>query len=210
VAYPTFTVDSNALTVLLTAKEHLNIPEADVTQDNVIKRLINASSAMIEDYLDRKILSRTYTEYYDGRGNDRMLLSNWPVTKPTELWDDPSSLFTDTSNKFDLAEYEVDGDGPNAIGVVLLGQRFGKGTRNIKVVYVAGYATVPYIIQESCLLHIEFMYTMRQDRRIGTQTKGKNQENITYRGTLPEFVQEMLTPYRRMEVPLAYKGVANY
>jgi hypothetical protein len=209
-AYPTFTLDSNSLTTLGTAKEHLNIPEADTTQDNILKRMINASSALIEEYIDRKILTRTYTEYYDGRGNDRMLLSNWPVTKPTELWDDSSSEFTDSSNLISLADYEVDGDGDTAIGIVLKGLRFGKGTRNIKVIYVAGYATAPYIILESCLCHIEFMYTMRQDRRIGTQTKSKNEENITYRSQLPEFVQNMIDPYRRTEIPLAYRSVRNY
>lgn len=208
-AYPTFTIDSNALAALGSVKEHLNIPEADVTQDNVLIRMINASSAMIEDYLDRKIKTRTYTEYYDGRGNDRMLLSHWPVTKPTELWDDIGSEFTDIGTRIALADYEVDGDGDNAIGIVLNGLRFSKGTRNIKVIYDAGYSTVPYVIQESCILHVEFMYIMRQDRRIGTQTKGKNQENITYRGDLPDFVKQMVEPYRRMETPLAYKPVRN-
>jgi hypothetical protein len=209
-AYPTYTLDSFALVALGNAKEHLGITEADTTQDNIIKRMINSSSQMIENFLDRRVLQRTYTEYYDGRGQNRIMLSNWPIVKPTELWDDSSSTFADTGNKFDVAEYEVDGDGPNAVGVVLLGLRFGNGTRNIKVIYQGGYSSTPNVIIEACLLHVEFLYTMRNDRRVGVQTKGKNQESITYRGDLPDFVKEMLYPYQRLEVPLSYQAVHNY
>lgn len=209
-AYPTYTLDTYALTALLSAKEHLNIKEAETGQDNVLTRMINASSQMIENYLDRKVLTRSHTEYYDGRKNDRILLSNWPVTAVSELWDDSSGEFTDLANKFDVAEFRIDGDGANASGVVLLsGLKFGGGARSIKAVYTAGYASVPYIVQEACLLHVEYMFDMRSDRRIGVQTKGKNQESTTFLGTLPEFVTDMLTPYMRIEFPLAYQGVQN-
>lgn len=209
-AYPTYTLDTYALTTLGGVKEHLNILDADTTQNNVLTRMINSSTQMIENWLDRRVLRRQYTEYYDGRGNNRMLLANWPVEKPSELWDDTSSEFTDVSNKLATTEYQVDGDGPNPVGVVLIGRRFSKGTRNIKVIYYAGWTAVPAVIEEACILHVEFMFQMRSDRRIGTQTKGKNQENITYRSDVPEFVKEMLYPYQRIEVPLANNPVANY
>lgn len=209
-AYPTFTLDAKALTALLSAKEHLNVKETDTTQDNVLTRMINASSQMIENYLDRKVLSRTYTEYQDGRKNDRILLANWPIITLTELWDDPSGEFTDVANKFDSTEYRFDGSGDVNTGVLLLGgAKFTSGIRNIKAVYDAGYTSVPYIIQEACLLHVEYMFDMRSDRRIGVQTKGKNQESTTFLGDLPDFVKNMLTPYMRLEFPSASRGVEN-
>ena len=209
-AYPTFTLEPYALAALLSVKEHLNIKESETGQDNVLTRMINASSQMIENYLDRKVLSRSYTEYYDGRKNDRILLRNWPSTAVAELWDDPASEFTDAANQFDTSEFKIDGEGDSAAGVVLLsGLKFGGGARSIKAVYTAGYATVPYIVQEACLLHVEYMFDMRSDRRIGVQTKGKNQESTTFLGTLPQFVMDMLTPYMRIEFPLAYQGVQN-
>lgn len=209
-AFPTFTIDPYALTTVLSAKEHLNIKEVDTSQDNVLTRMINSSSQMIENYLDRRVLSRSYTEYYDGRKNDRMLLSNWPIISVAELWDDSGSEFTDVANKFDASEFKIDGDGANATGIVLLsGLKFSSGVRNVKAVYTAGYATVPYIVQEACILHVEYMFDMRSDRRIGVQTKGKNQESTTFLGTLPQFVMDMLTPYMRMEFPLSNQGVQN-
>ena len=210
--YPTYTIDPYAWVPLLSLKEHLNIPEATLTQDNVLTRYINTSTAMIESFLDRKVIKRQFTEYYDGRGQDRMLLRQWPVAKPTELWDDPSSLFTDVNNKYALTEFEVDGEGDSAVGIILLGgQRFSKGSRSIKVIYEGGYtlATVPAQLFEAVLLHAEFLLDMRTDRRIGISTKGKNQESTTFLSDLPEVVKNMLRPYQRLEVPLAYTGVQN-
>lgn len=203
-----FTIDPYALTSLADVKEHLNIPTLTTTSDNVLLRMINSGSEMIETFLDRKIRQRTFTEYYDGRGNDRILLRQWPVVKPTELWNDPSGLFTDAGNQIDASEYETEGD--PAVGVVLLnGQKFSKATRSIKVVYQGGYATTPYVIAEAAILYVEFMFDMRGDRRIGISSKGKNQESTTFMGDLPEFVKNMLAPYQRLDGALAYQGVQN-
>lgn len=203
-----FTLDTYALTTLADVKEHLNVKPLDVSQDNILTRMINASSEMIETFLDRKILQRTYTEFYDGRGNDRMLLRQWPVVKPTQLWNDPSGLFTSPSDQYPVAEYETEGE--PAVGVILLsGQKFSKGNRNVKVVYQGGYVTTPYVIAEACILCVEFSFDMRSDRRIGVQTKGKNQESTTFLGDLPEFVKNMLAPYQRLDGALAYQGVQN-
>lgn len=210
-AYPTFTIDPYALVPLTSVKEQLNIPELVLTSDNVLIRMINASTQMIETYLDRKVMQRTYTEYYDGRANDRILLRQWPIVKPTELWDDPSSVFTDVTNKIATADYATEGNS-EPVGVVLLGGlKFGKGTRNIKVIYQGGYASgsVPAILQEACILHVEFMYNVRSDKSLTVLSKGKNQETTSFLGDLPPFVKNMLAPYQRFETPLAYVGVQN-
>jgi uncharacterized phiE125 gp8 family phage protein len=208
VPYPVYTVDPYALITLGAVKEHLNIPDATTTQDNVLTRYINVSMELIERELDRKILSRSYTEYYDGRSTNRILLRNWPIISVSELWNDPSGDFTDTSNQLSASDFNIDGEGEAAIGVLLRnGLLFSKASRSIKAVYTAGYATVPYTLQEASILHIEYLYDARADRRIGISTKGKNQENTTFLTDLPDFVKNMLDPYRRMETPLSYQSV---
>jgi hypothetical protein len=150
--------------------------------------MINAASAKIEQFLDRKILK--------------------PCNKPTELWDDIGNEFTDAANQIDATEFTTEGD--PAIGVVLLGGlKFSRSNQNIKVVYEAGYDTVPYDVEEACILTVEFMYDMRADRRIGTQSKGKNAETTTFLGNLPEFVTDMLMPYQRFEFGHASIAVQN-
>lgn len=206
--YPTYVLDTYALTTVGACKEHLNIKDTDTSQDNIITRMINSASEMIEIFLDRKVKQRSFTEYFDGRGNDRILLRQWPVVKPTEVWDDPGGLFTTPSNKLPTDQYDIEGD--PGIGIQLLnGRQFSKGSRNIKVIYQGGYSTIPYVIHEAAILFVEYMYDMRADRRIGVQTKGKNQESTTFLGDLPDFVKNMIEPYQRCEQPLGYIGVQN-
>ncbi len=201
------TPDPYALTDLAAAKEHLGIPATNVDFDDVVQRFINAATGKIETFCDRKFIRRSHIEYQDGFANDRILLAQWPADKPTELWIDPTGEFTDTQYQLAVDKYELDlsarGEG---IGVVLTGscKLFPKGRRNIKAVYTAGYADIaslPAEIEDACLWTVEFLYSMRNDRRIGVASKGKNQENSTFSGDLPEFVQKTLEAYKRTEWP---------
>lgn len=203
------TLDAFALTSLADVKNHLNIGPSITTQDAVLIRIINAASAQIESYIDRKVLKRAYNEFQDGRNNDRTITRQWPIEKPTQVWDDPSGLFTNATNQLAVSEYEVEGD--PAIGIVLIGgRRFSKSTRNVRIVYQAGFDVVPYEISEACIWTVEFLYDMRSDRRIGVSSKGKNAESTTFLGDLPEVVKNMLLPYQRVEFALANVAVQNF
>ncbi len=203
-----------ALTTLATAKEQLGIPPANTDFDDVITRYINAATGKIESYCDRKFITRSYTEYQDGFANDRTLLDQWPAQKPSEVWIDSTSEFTDSDRQLDAADYELEysarGEG---IGIVLVGscrRLFPRGRRNLKIVYNAGYADVdslPYELEDACLWTVEFLYDMRSDRRIGTSVKSKNQENITFYEDLPAFVQKTLDQYKRVEWPSGSRQV---
>lgn len=198
------TLSPYALTTLEAAKDHLSVPSGNTTFDDVIKRFINAATGHIETFCDRKFLKRAYTEFQDGMASNRIMLDQWPAEKPSELWIDKTREFTDTAYKLDAADYELDlsarGEG---IGVVLTKKNcfFQRGTRNIKIVYNAGFDTIPDELENACLFTVEFFYDMRSDRRVGTQSKGKNQENTTYREDLPLIVQNILLAYKRTEWP---------
>lgn len=199
-------LDAFALTSLDNVKSYLNIPTLTITQDTTLERMINASSAKIETFLDRKILKRTFTEYQDGRSSDRILVKEWPAEKPTELWIDSSSQFTDITTQLPDSDFVLEDE----IGVQLInGRGFGKGRRNIKVVYEAGYTTVPYDIEEACIMTVAFFYDLRSDRRIGVSQKGKNSENTTFLDDLPAIVKGMINPYRRIEFGFGSVAVQN-
>lgn len=204
-------VDTYALTSLAVVKEHLNIPALTTTFDSILERMINSSSLKIENYINRKVKKRAYTEYQDGRSNKRTLLKQWPADKPTEVWVDSSSEFTDVTNKLAATDYDLDQDSEGlGLGIVLLnGLYFSKGTRNVKIVYEAGYATIPYDLADACIWTVEYFYDMRSDRRIGTSSKGKNNENINYYPDLPEVIKDQLDKYRRVEFPSANVAVGN-
>jgi hypothetical protein len=204
------TLSPYALTSLETVKEHLGVPPATLTYDDLLKRLINASSARVEAHCDRFLKRRTgIVDYHDGIAGNRLLLNQWPAEIPTELWIDPTGEFTDVDYKLASGDYYLEtsakGEG---VGIVLAGGRsFPNGIRNIKILYDAGYATVPSDLEDACIWFVEYLYNMRNDRTVGLETKGKNQENTTYRGDIPPIVKEHLELYRRLEWGSAFRAV---
>lgn len=200
-------LDTYALTTLAKAREHLNVPTAvvDADLDSIVERFINESTYVIENFIDRQILTRSYTEYQDGRSNNRILLKQWPVTTVSEVWCDPSSEFTDTKNQIDSGDFRVVQESE----VALICGYFSRGTQNIKVVYDAGYATTPYPMEAACLWMVEWFYEMRNDRRIGNKSKGKGNERADYLSEWPEWLRSIMMKWRRAEWATANAPVLN-
>jgi len=205
------TLNSNALVTVATAKVHLDIPSADVSQDAKLELYINTASERIERHLDRKLIYQAHTERQDGRSSDRIMLKQYPAEKPTSLYDDPAWDFL---TPYDPAQYDIEDAGV----VVLRYGRFMRANLNIKVTYNAGYKSVvspgagpnlPADLQHACLLLVEWMYQMRADRRLGVKGKGKNQETISFSQGMPPEVVELLEPHRRLDAPLTPSSVGN-
>jgi len=205
------TLNSNALVTVATAKVHLDIPSADVSQDAKLELYINTASERIERHLDRKLIYQAHTERQDGRSSDRIMLKQYPAEKPTSLYDDPSWDFL---TPYDPAQYDIEDAGV----VVLRYGRFMRANLNIKVTYNAGYKSVvspgagpnlPADLPHACLLLVEWMYQMRADRRLGVKGKGKNQETISFSQGMPPEVVELLEPHRRLDAPLTPSSVGN-
>jgi len=204
------------LTDLATAKEHIGIPTGSTSFDDVVQRFINQATEKIEKMTGRRLKQRTgIAEYQDGLGNNRILLDEWPAVKPTELWIDSTSDFTDVTKKLTTDQYELElssrGEG---IGIVLVGgsnchRLFPKGTRNIKIVYDGGYATVPDDLEGACLWMVEFFYQQRSDNSVTVMVKGKNQENTTFREHLPMLHKETIDAYTRFEIPTGNRAVVT-
>jgi len=201
-----------ALVDLADTKEHLGVPVVNTTYDDIIQRFINATTDRLEKITGRRLKQRTgIAEYQDGLGNNRILMHEWPVVKPTEVWVDNSSAFTDANNQLAVSDYELEesprGEG---VGIVLVGgcsRLFSKGTRNIKIVYDGGYAVVPADLQDAAFWGVEYLWNMRTDDSIGVITKGKNQENTTFREAMPLIIQETIDAYTRFEFALGNRAV---
>ena len=71
-------VDSYALTTLANAKSFLH--EATEDHDTLLESLINRASDIIETYLGRQILTRSYAHRFDGDDNYSFFLAEYPVT----------------------------------------------------------------------------------------------------------------------------------
>ncbi|WP_339730097.1 phage head-tail connector protein [uncultured Gimesia sp.] len=162
-----------ALTDAVTIKTLLGI--SDTSLDTVLAVLIPQADSIIKGYLQREIEQATYTEYYSGSGNQVIVLNQTPVQSITSVNEDSDGYFGDgtdafpaTSLLFEGTDYVLRKDDATATEVSKSGilYRIGKawprpssrlrgqlssapglGLGNLKVVYVAGWATVPADIQ---------------------------------------------------------------
>ena len=211
---------ANALCLLVTLKEHLDIPADDTSLDSKLNRLINVASQFIENYCGRVLVEASYDEYHDGRAGNRLLLKQWPVTGgPADSGSKPQ-VIVDAGGVFAIAD-AVDADNywiANDIELVRVGM-WPKGYRNIKVCYTAGLGkintiaetnTLPSDLEQACLDYVEWLHTMNTDRRIGRNTKSKWDESVSFISDIPPHVAMILEKYVRHEFPSdAPVGVRN-
>lgn len=147
----------------------------DTTLDDVIDLLIPQAEALVKSYLQREIEETTFTEYYSGTGNQILVLNQTPVQSILSVHEDADGYFENGTDAFPtstaLAEgkdfvLRKDNASDNEVcksGILYrigktwprpfthrhgqLAQGPGLGLGNIKVVYVAGWTTVPADIQ---------------------------------------------------------------
>jgi len=187
----------NALVTLAEAKEFLKITAS--SEDTVIEGFINKASIWANDFTQRLLLSRALTEYYDGEGEDELLLRQYPVTVLTSLNDDVLRVWGAGTAIDVSANVVLDGEK----GIVRLWNQavaFNNGIANVRAVYTAGYASgsVPESIKEAVLLYIGNLYRRQyQDQRFGvaSETIGDRTTNYANDGA-PEKSKELLRPYR--------------
>ena len=211
-------LNANALTLLATQKEHLDIPALDTSFDSKLERLINTASAFIEGYTNRVVVTTTYTEYVDGRASNRIMLKQWPIQSVTSVHIDASGVF-DATSLVDPANYFVEtGFGIGLIGCgssSSVGGIWPKGTRNIQIIYDAGYGTaaggdIPNDIEQACLDYVMWLDDINTDRRVGRQTKSKGDESVSFVLDLPPHIAVLLDKYVRSEFSAeAPVGVRN-
>jgi len=192
-----------ALTAKATLKTLLGV--SDTSLDAVIDLLIPQADEMIKGYLGREIEQATYTEYYSGSGNQVIVLNQTPVQSITSVNEDSDGYFGEGTDAFPAASLLVEGtdyvlrkDDATATEVSKSGilYRIGKawprpysrlrgqlasapglGLGNIKVVYVAGWATVPADIQFAAN---KLVTSMLQSRSLAGPLETESIEDYSY------------------------------
>jgi hypothetical protein len=148
---------------------------ADTSLDNVIDLLIPQAEELVKGYLQREIEETTYTEYYSGTGNQILILNQSPVQSVTSVYENPGGFYGDGLNAFPASSELVQGTNfvlrkdhattteASSSGILYrlrtvwprpsrtqrdqLASAPGTGKGNIKVIYTAGWETVPADIQ---------------------------------------------------------------
>lgn len=182
------------LTTLANVKAYLSPPLATTADDALLSRLITAASGFIQNWLNRTIASATYTDTRNGTGGTRLFLRNRPVTAVASVTVDGVAI-------------PLGGPQPTTGGylfddssVYLIGYSFTKGAQNVVVQYTAGYATVPFEIEQACIAFVVLRYKERD--RIGQVSKNLGGEVVSFQQKdMPPDVATLLDQYRNV-VPL--------
>lgn len=168
------------------------------TEDTIIDALVNSMSVAIAKYCGRDFVSAAATEYYDGTDAPSLVLKRYPIITLTSLNIDGARLFGSSTDVDVSANVIVD----NNSGIITLWNLYDKfpcGRRNVKVVYTAGYATIPADLQHAAKLAVQFTYKRHYtEQRIGIVSESVGDKNISYdQGDLPSPVKKLLAPYRK-------------
>lgn len=176
-------------------------------ENDVIDRLLTVVEAAVAQYLGFPASSAggtptiedvTYT-HYTGAGlavvedGASLMLSVYPVQSVTSVAED--SLWSYATAK-DATDYVLDG----AIGRIDLtpGGSWGKastGRRNVKVVYVAGFTTVPAPIVQAGYMLVSRLFTLRRTQDKNSISEGGISIGLVLDAISPD-VAKMMDPYR--------------
>ena len=205
---------------------------SDTSQDAVIDILIDQCSARIVTYVGHIIEAADVTEYYRGTGTPDLVLRNWPVNSIASVFEDMAAAYGQASGAFAAdteleqgVDYALAKDGIGGAAKSGMLRRLGNvwqkpdvyrpglihpipvdtpGT--IKVVYNAGYATVPHDIQQACLM---LMACVKRIMKIGAPLSSEGWEDYNYAvaaaagdafGGLPPDTLGALSRYRNIAV----------
>lgn len=218
-----------ALTTVSVIKTQLGI--SGTSEDTKLTQLLTQADALIKKYIGQNVEQATYTEFYCGNGTQLLVLNQRPVQSITTIHLDGDGYFGDGSGAFAAADLLTAGedyvlnrdnntatekslsgivyrigtvwDRPSARVAGLLSTVPGIAIGNIKVVYVAGYATVPSDLALAC---IQMVAMLRENSTIGNM-KSESYEDYSYtladqsmQNELIGSVQSLLKPYKRFVI----------
>jgi len=189
-------LNANALTTLNQAKTYIKIPLSELSQDSLVELFINAASDLLETETNRVLKAKTITEYQDGRRQNIIVTKEYPINSVDELWIDNYSKFTNPSDQVASADFDVTDEESS---ILYIQSSFPKGYRNIKIVYNAGYATIPADLEHACLWLVFWYAKIRNAEDIGRSSKSKEGETVSYLQAMPQEVKDCILRHKRTD-----------
>jgi hypothetical protein len=180
------------LTTLANAKQWLGIASGNTASDALLTRLISAASTFIQTVITRTIASTLYSETRDGKDQDVMVFANYPV-----------SAVSSVQIGSTVVPASPDGIQPGYVfddtRLILVGDQysFPRGRMNCRFSYMAGYATTPYDLEQTCLELVGARFKGKD--RIGVTSKTLANEVISFTtADVSPAMQTILNQYSRV------------
>ncbi len=159
------------LNTLAQYKQYLKI--TDTSLDDWLTDQITEIEDGIRICLGRSLETATFTEVYNGDGSNELVLNQFPVTSITNVYymDEDAETWTEYVDETDYDRLVIDYS-----KLIMVGGVFYEGVGNIKVIYVAGYSTIPGTIKKAAkeLLTLAYKNCPAYDGRLGLLSKNKS------------------------------------
>jgi len=190
--------DATELTTTADLKVMLGIGAG--TSSDALLALVKAQvEAWAKTFTGRDLLVDTYTEYQDGSGSNQLRTLQRPVISVTSIHSDPARLFDAASL---IPASDIIGDARSyALGYVeLLTYKYLKGLKSTKIVYTAGYPTIPADLAGAVRSIIAKQFKVASKQLYGEVSHQVGDMNINMSvDTFPKDALQVLNGYRRMD-----------
>ena len=160
--------------------------------EDVIEDLITRVTTLFENYVNKKIKSREFTEYYDGHGEYNLVTNQYPIISIDSIKDDVNWEWgSDTT--VGSTDYRIHTDKT----YVVLQTTLQNAIQNVKIVYTAGYATIPTDIVQACIEEVLRKYRHRTDFDVTAMSQENGSVTYTEKGLLTG-TKAILDKYKRV------------
>lgn len=140
-------VSTYALATLDDVLNYMQTPKdkADDDMNKQLESLIDQMSEVFEGYCGRQFLSRSFTEYLNGTGTYYLFPKHTPITSVSGIYDNSSWEWTET-DLISGTNYRIQDD-----NCIVCNTTWNQYNQNIKIVYTAGYSTIPIDVKLACI-----------------------------------------------------------
>jgi hypothetical protein len=123
------------------------------SQRVVIEDLILKVSKAFSNHCGCNLEATTYTEYLDGNSSDKLFTLCYPIISVSGIFEDTSREWA-ASTEIDSEEYFVIGENY----VLMRNYTLNSYPKSVKIVYTAGYSTIPEDLKLACIMEVVRIY----------------------------------------------------
>lgn len=188
--------DATELTTTANLKTLLGI--SSTSQDSLLALIKASVEQFAKTYTGRDLLVTAYTEYYDGDDGAILRVNQHPIVSVTSIHTDPARDFEAASL---VPSDDIIGDARSyALGFIeLLTYRFLRGMKSVKVVYSAGYATVPADLSQAVMLIVAKQFKVAEKKMFAEGSYQVGNMTVTLSpDAFPKDAMKVLDSYRRV------------
>lgn len=193
------------LATLSQLKNHLGIPQADVSKDAILNMLLLGSSKTVESMTSRKFALQSHEIKLSGDGSKQLILPQYPILVVDDI---PSVQVILNGVSLTLDNLDVDAEA----GIIYRKNgAWSNGHRNIDITFSAGYktptnedsgtedaTTVPEDLQMVVIRLAARIYERRTAE--GVASASPSSYSVTYKDKIDDDIMDVIGSYTRMRI----------